>query len=150
EWFFRGNGLKNLADFDPTKRANYIEVLETLKRLRPFIPDDALAQDYTGHRQAFATGVAGFISIGDYYFGEIYPTAKKLMTKEQVVMTPFPSGPGGRGKQFSDLKMNCYYMMPHAKDKDKTPKLIAFPPSRKNLLRWSLGHPPLRQWTVDD
>jgi ABC-type glycerol-3-phosphate transport system substrate-binding protein len=98
EWFFRGNGLQNLADFDPAKRANYIEVLETLKRLRPFIPDDALAQDYTGHRQAFATGVAGFISIGDYYFGEIYPTAKKLMTREQVVIVPYPSGSRGPGK----------------------------------------------------
>jgi ABC-type glycerol-3-phosphate transport system substrate-binding protein len=150
EWFFRGNGLKNLADFDPAKRANYIEVLETLKRLRPFIPDDALAQDYTGHRQAFATGVAGFISIGDYYFGEIYPTAKKLMTKEQVVMIPFPSGTRGPGKQFSDFNMNCYYMMAHAKDKDRTAKLIDFLTTRENLLRWSLGHPPLKQWTVDE
>ena len=150
EWFFRGNGLQNLADFDPAKRANYIEVLETLKRLRPFIPDDALAQDYTGHRQAFATGVAGFISIGDYYFGEIYPTAKKLMTREQVVIIPYPSGSRGPGKPFSNFDMNCYYMMAHAKDKERTAKLIDFLTSPENLLRWSLAHPPLKQWTVDE
>ena len=59
DWMFRGNGLKNLADFDPGKKDAYIEVLETLVRLRPYIPDDALSQNYTGFRIAFATGVAG-------------------------------------------------------------------------------------------
>jgi ABC-type glycerol-3-phosphate transport system substrate-binding protein len=150
EWMFLGNGLKHQADFDPAKRAAYIEVLETLKRLRPFIPDDALAQDYTGHRQAFATGVAGFISIGDYYFGEIYPTAKKLMTRDQVVFLPYPSGRRGPGGPFSNFNLNCYYMMAHAKDKEKTAQLIDFLTSRESLLRWSLGHPPLKQWTVDE
>lgn len=149
EWLFRGNGLLHQADFDPAKRANYIEVLETLRRLRPYIPDDALSQDYTGHRRAFATGVAGFISIGDYYFGEIYPTAKDLMTPKHVVIIPYPSGSKGPGP-FSNFDMNCYYMMAHAKDKEKTAALVDFLTSRENLLRWSLGHPPLKQWTVDE
>jgi len=46
--------------------------------------------------------------------------------------------------------MNCYYMMAHAKDKETTAKLIDFLTSRENLLKWSLGHPPLKQWTVDE
>ncbi len=150
EWLFRGNGLKNLADFDPAKRDAYIEVLETLLRLRPYIPDNAFSQDYTGHRQAFATGVAGFISIGDYYFGEIYPSAKQLMKPEHVVMIPYPSGSKGPGQPFSSFDMNCYYMMKDAPDKEVTAKLIDFLTSRENLLRWSLGHPPLRDWTVDE
>jgi ABC-type glycerol-3-phosphate transport system substrate-binding protein len=149
DWMFRGNGLKHLADFDPAKKDAYIEVLETLKRLRPYIPEDALSQDYTGHRRAFATGVAGFISIGDYYFGEIYPSAKALMTAEHVTLMPYPSGSKGPGP-FSLFDMNCYYMMSHAKDKETTAKLIDFLTSRENLLRWSLGHPPLKQWTVDE
>ena len=41
-------------------------------------------------------------------------------------MIPFPSGTRGPGKQFSDFNMNCYYMMAHAKDKEKTAKLIDF------------------------
>ena len=150
EWLFRGNGLKNLTDFDPAKRDAYIEVLETLVRLRPFIPDNALSQDYTGHRRAFATGVAGFISIGDYYFGEIYPSAKQLMTPEHVVMIPYPSGSKGPGQPFSTFDMNCYYMMSHAPNKEVTAKLVDFLTSRENLLRWSLGHPPLKDWTVDE
>jgi ABC-type glycerol-3-phosphate transport system substrate-binding protein len=150
EWLFRGNGLNNLADFDPTKRDAYIEVLETLVRLRPFIPDNAFSQDYTGHRRAFATGVAGFISIGDYYFGEIYPSAKQLMTPEHVVMIPYPSGGKGPGQPFSTFDMNCYYMMAHAPNKEVTAKLVDFLTSRENLLRWSLGHPPLKDWTVDE
>jgi ABC-type glycerol-3-phosphate transport system substrate-binding protein len=150
EWLFRGNGLKNLADFDAAKRDAYIEVLETLLRLRPFIPDNAFSQDYTGHRRAFATGTAGFISIGDYYFGEIYPSAKQLMTPEHVVMIPYPSGSKGPGQPFSTFDMNSYYMMAHAQDKETTAKLIDFLTSRENLLRWSLGHPPLKDWTVDE
>jgi ABC-type glycerol-3-phosphate transport system substrate-binding protein len=149
DWMFRGNGLKNLADFDPSKKAAYIEVLDTLKRLRPYIPDDALSQDYTGHRRAFATGVAGFISIGDYYFGEIYPTAKSLMTPDHVTIIPYPAGSKGPGP-FSMFDLNCYYMMAHAKDKETTAKLVEFLTSRENLLRWSLGHPPLKDWTVDE
>ena len=149
DWMFRGNGLKHLADFDPAKKDAYIEVLETLKRFRPYIPDDALSQDYTGHRRAFATGVAGFISIGDYYFGEIYPTAKDLMVREHVTLLPYPSGSKGPGA-FSMFDMNCYYMMAHAKDKETTAKLIDFLTSRENLLKWSLGHPPLKEWTVDE
>jgi ABC-type glycerol-3-phosphate transport system substrate-binding protein len=46
--------------------------------------------------------------------------------------------------------MNCYYMMAHAKDKETTAKLIDFLTSRENLLKWSLGHPPLKEWTVDE
>ncbi len=65
-------------------------------------------------------------------------------------MIPYPSGSRGPGKAFSDFNMNCYYMMAHAKDKEKTAKLIDFLTSRENLLRWSLGHPPLKQWTVDE
>jgi ABC-type glycerol-3-phosphate transport system substrate-binding protein len=149
DWLFTGNGLLHLADFEPSKRDNYIEVLETLRRLRPYIPDDALSQDYTGHRQAFATGVAGFISIGDYYFGEIYPTAKDLMTPDHVAIIPYPSGSKGPGV-FSKFDMNCYYMMAHAANKDKTAQLIDFITQRENLLRWSLGHPPLKEWTVDE
>jgi ABC-type glycerol-3-phosphate transport system substrate-binding protein len=149
DWMFRGNGLRNCADFDPAKREAYIQVLDTLRRLRPYIPDDALSQDYTGHRRAFATGVAGFISIGDYYFGEIYPTAKDLMTPEHVSLIPYPSGPKGPGP-FSMFDMNCYYMMSHAKNKETTAKLIDFLTSRENLLKWSLGHPPLKEWTVDE
>ncbi len=149
DWMFRGNGLLHLADFDPGKRDAYIEVLETLKRLRPYIPDDSLSQDYTGHRRAFATGAAGFISIGDYYFGEIYPSAKDLMTPEHVTMIPYPSGSKGPGP-FSMFDLNSYYMMAHAKNLDATTKLVDFLTSRENLLRWSLGHPPLKEWTVDE
>ena len=149
DWFFTGNGLLHLADFDPAKRDNYIEVLETLRRLRPYISDNALSQDYTGHRQAFATGVAGFISIGDYYFGEIYPTAKDLMTPEHVSLIPYPSGSKGPGV-FSKFDMNCYYMMANAPNKEKTAELIDFITQPESLLRWSLGHPPLKEWTVDE
>lgn len=149
DWMFRGNGLKNLADFDPVKKDAYIEVLETLVRLRPYIPDDALSQNYTGFRIAFATGVAGFIPIGDYYFGEIYPTAKTLMTSQHVTIIPYPSGTKGPGP-FSMFDMNGYYMMAHAKNKEVTAKLVDFLTSRQNLLRWSLGHPPLKEWTVNE
>ena len=148
DWFFTGNGLLHLADFDPAKRDNYIEVLETLRRLRPYISDNAMSQDYTGHRVAFATGVAGFISIGDYYFGEIYPTAKDLMTPEHVTLIPYPSGSKGPGV-FSKFDMNCYYMMANAPNQEKTAELIDFITQPENLLRWSLGHPPLKEWTVD-
>lgn len=149
DWFFTGNGLMHLADFDLAKRDAYIEVLETLRRLRPYISDSALSQDYTGHRRAFATGVAGFISIGDYYFGEIYPTAKDLMTPEHVTILPYPSGSKGPGP-FSKFDMNCYYMMAHAPNLEMTAKLVEFLTRRENLLRWSLGHPPLKTWTVDE
>lgn len=149
DWLFTANGLLHLADFDPAKRDAYIEVLETLRRLRPYISDNALGQDYTGHRRAFATGVAGFISIGDYYFGEIYPTAKDLMTPEHVVLIPYPSGSKGPGP-FSKFDMNCYYMMANAPNKEITAQLIEFLTRRENLLRWSLGHPPLKEWTVDE
>lgn len=149
DWMFRGNGLDNLADFAPGKRDAYIEVLEFLKRLRPYIPDSALSQDYTGHRQAFATGAAGFIPIGDYYFGEIYPTAKELMTPEHVTIFAYPSGSKGPGP-FSTFDMNVYYMMAHGKNLETTAKLVDFMTSRENLLRWSLGHPPLKDWTVDE
>jgi ABC-type glycerol-3-phosphate transport system substrate-binding protein len=137
-----------LADFDPAKRDNYIEVLETLRRLRPYISDSALSQDYTGHRQAFATGAAGFISIGDYYFGEIYPTARDLMTPEHVTLIPYPSGSKGPGV-FSKFDMNCYYMMANAENQETTAELVDFITQPENLLRWSLGHPPLAEWTVD-
>ena len=149
EWMFRGNGLNNLADFDPAKRANYIEVLETLQRLRPFMPDDAFSQDYTGHRQAFATGVAGFISIGDYYFGEVYPTAKDLMVRDHVVIIPYPGGSKGPGP-FTSFDLNSYFLMKNGKNKEKTVQLVDFLTGRENLLRWSLGHPPVKGWTVDE
>ena len=148
DWLFTGNGLLHLADFDPAKRDNYIEVLETLRRLRPYISDSALSQDYTGHRQAFATGAAGFISIGDYYFGEIYPTARDLMTPEHVTLIPYPSGSKGPGV-FSKFDMNCYYMMANAENQETTAELVDFITQPENLLRWSLGHPPLAEWTVD-
>jgi ABC-type glycerol-3-phosphate transport system substrate-binding protein len=149
EWMFRGNGLNNLADFDPAKRANYIEVLETLLRLRPYISDDAFSQDYTGHRQAFATGVAGFISIGDYYFGEVYPTAKALMKRESVVIIPYPGGSKGPGP-FTSFDLNSYFLMKSGKNKEKTVQLVEFLTRRENVLRWSLGHPPVKGWTVDE
>ncbi len=148
DWLFRAHGLKNQADFDPGKKANYVEVLETLKRFRPFIPDDAFSQDYTGHRQAFATGAAGFISIADYYFGEIYPSAKKLMVRESVVIIPYPSGAKGPGP-FSMFDMNSYFLMKNARNKEQTVKLVDFLTRPENLLRWSLGHPPLKTWSVD-
>lgn len=149
DWFFSGNGLQHLADFDPSKRDNYIEVLETLRRLRPYIPENALSMDYVGHRQAFATGIAGFITIGDYYFGEIYPTAKDLMKSEHVAMLPFPGGSKGDGV-FCQFNMNCYYMMANAPNQEKTAELIDFITQPESLLRWSLGHPPLKEWTVDE
>jgi ABC-type glycerol-3-phosphate transport system substrate-binding protein len=148
EWIFLSNGLNHQADFDPAKREAYIQALEMILRLRPYIPDDAFVQDYTGHRQAFATGVAGFIPIGDYYYGEVYPIAKSLMTKDHVVIIPYPGGPKGRPVTF--FALNSYYMMAHAKDKEKTAQLVEFLTRRENLLRWSLGHPPLKQWTVDE
>jgi ABC-type glycerol-3-phosphate transport system substrate-binding protein len=148
-WLFLGNGLKNLADFTPEKRSAYIEVLEALLRLRPYISDDAFSQDYTGHRQAFATGVAGFIQIGDYYYGEVSSIAKELMTREHVVLIPCPSGSKGPGP-FTYFNLNSYYMMAHGKNKDKTAQLIEFITRRENLLRWSLGHPPVKGWTVDE
>jgi ABC-type glycerol-3-phosphate transport system substrate-binding protein len=148
EWLWVSNGLKNQADFDPAKRGAYIEALEMLLRLRPYISDDVFSQDYTGHRQAFATGVAGFIPIGDYYYGEVYPTAKSLMTKDNVVIIPYPGGPKGGPVTF--FALNSYYMMKHAKEKEKTAQLVDFLTRREHLLRWSLGHPPLKQWTVDE
>ena len=46
--------------------------------------------------------------------------------------------------------INGYYMMSDAKNKETTARLVDFLTGRENLLRWSLGHPPLKEWTVDE
>ncbi len=147
-WVFMSNGLLNVADVGPDKREAYIQALEFLQRALKFVSQDAFGQDYVGHRQAFATGVAGFIPIGSYYFGEIFDTAKSLMTKEHVTVIPFPGGPKGKGP-ISWSGVNCYYLMKHAPNKEAAVKLVDFLTLPENLMQWSLGLPPLKEWTVN-
>jgi ABC-type glycerol-3-phosphate transport system substrate-binding protein len=148
DWIFRSNGLLHLADVGPDKKVAYIQVLEFVSKLMKYVSPDAFGQDYVGHRRAFATGVAGFISIGSYYFGEIYDTAKSLMTKDHVTTIPYPGGPKGVGP-VTQSDLNCYYLMKNGPNKDAAVKLVDFLTLPENLMQWSLGLPPLKEWTVD-
>lgn len=148
DWVFRSNGLANLTDLGPDKKDAYIQVLEFLLQSMKYVSADAFSQDYVGHRQAFATGTAGFISIGSYYFGEIYDTAKEVMTKEHVVCIPYPSGPKGTGPILGS-ECNSYFLMKNSRNKQSAAKLVDFLTSPENLMVWSLGLPPLKEWTVD-
>ncbi len=149
DWVFGANGLDNLADFAPSKKDAYIESIDFLVHMMKHVPDNAFGQDYTGHRQAFTTQAAGFIEIGSYYFGEIYANAKDLMTPDKVVVIPLPGGPHGRGP-ITQFDLNSYYLMKNSKHKDQAGKLADFLSSPESLKKWSLGIPPLKDWSVDE
>jgi len=149
-WVFEGNGLDHVADFAPTKKAAYLEALNTLKTLWSMSPEDALTWNAQSAKQGFLQGQVAFFSTGSWYLTDLLANNPDLANPDRVTIIAYPNGPR-RPRPHLNWTATGLVMLKGGKNKKDAAKFVEVatsPPIASRRTPHDML--PLRGYTVDD
>lgn len=69
----------------------FIEVLELIKKLQPYMPTGTITMTLKEAFQSYAMGKAAMMITGSFFTGNVYPINPEVIAKTRAI--PFPKGP---------------------------------------------------------
>lgn len=144
-----GHGLINHVDFRPEKRADYIEMLKTLKALKPYMPPAQSGWSWMDKMRAWTTESLVAFQGGTFSRGEFYPMAPQLTTPEKMRVVPIPCG-GSQKKPVIAIYTVGYTMFKNSKKKEHAAKFIEFMTQPEVIGEWPFNLSPMPKVTIDD
>ena len=150
-FFWPNNGVQHIADLRPEVRDRYIELLQFLKNLQPYMPPAQVAWDYADTNTAYQNGVTVFYPGGSWVFAGLKPLVPELMTPGKTVVLPMPYGPGREGKGCVVPMGGVNWGIPAAsKHKQEAGELLRFLTAKEVLNDFPFNLAPKKGITVDD
>jgi ABC-type glycerol-3-phosphate transport system substrate-binding protein len=149
-WFFLANGLDHQADF--SNKEAWIDAVEWIGKLFPYVPEAALEWRYAESEQAFALGEIAFLRHGMWLNGaaDNYSTEFFLDDKSGVNVMPLPYGPYADAESpFWYSGANAWAVMSYSEHKQAAFDFITIATSAQGVL--SRGTiPSVTNWEYAD
>jgi len=124
--FLLNNGVESIVDFRPEKKTAYIEVLNLISDLFPYMSPAATTWEVGGEITSWMQDSTTIISHGTYWPGIIAPERPDL-GQDQIVLIPGVIGPQIEESEAVLLNWFCgYVMLSDSKHKPEAAKVLAY------------------------
>jgi len=122
-------GYSNNFSLDEVeKKQQFIEVLNLIKKLQPFMPPGFTTMDLKEAFQAYAMGKAAMMITGSFFTANVYPINPEVIVKTRAI--PFPKGPSAKD-YWVPVSNAGWAMFSKSKNKDLAWKILTFIVSRE-------------------
>jgi ABC-type glycerol-3-phosphate transport system substrate-binding protein len=148
-WWAVSNGLDNIADFKPERKENYIQLLQFLSDLFPYMPPAQSGWIHRDSMTAYANGITTMYATASYFFGEIKPIAPDVMSDKQTILIPMPYGPKLKRPRIAIYTVG-YVMFKDAEHKKEAAEFLKWWLSEEVLNEFPMNLAPLKGLAVDD
>jgi len=124
--FLLNNGLESIVDFRPEKKAAYIQVLNFMSDLFPYISPVAPTWEVGGEITSWMQDGTAILSHGTYWPGIIAPERPDL-GQDQIALIPGVIGPQIEESEAVLLNWFCgYIMLSDSKHKPEAAKVLRY------------------------
>lgn len=149
-WYFApGYGINAVDDFREEKRDAYIEMLEMIQSLAPYMPP---AQDAWTHRDtiiSYVNGTVGMAMQGSFFQGDLAPLAPELAHPDVSVILPNPAGADRTRPAIAAYTVG-YVMMNASQNKEAAAEFINFMTRSSALKEWPMNVAPRVDISIED
>jgi ABC-type glycerol-3-phosphate transport system substrate-binding protein len=149
-WFFLANGLDHQADF--SNKDAWINAVEWIEKLFPYVPEAALEWRYPESARAFALGEIAFLRHGMWLngSGEEYSMEFFASDKSKAVVMPLPYGPyADEESPFWYSGANAWAVMNYSEHKQAAFDFVAIATSAQGILHRGTI-PSVTNWEYQD
>lgn len=156
ESFVRNNGPLNMTQLlDRTKKQNFVETIEYLKKLSGYTMPGSLSMQFTDRERAFADERVAIIpGSGSWVFGNSWTIKPESLTEDKLGTLIGPVGPSHKGPAVAVSTAYGPFIFNNIPDahKEASWKFVQFQANRENSARFpAIMHVPARKDTsIDD
>lgn len=141
------NGMTDLTDF--SNKDAYIESLQAIKDLFPYSPPAQVTWKHADALTAYMNGVTTMVGQGSYFYGDIKRQAPEVMSDEQTVALPFPTGPR-LDKPVVPWYTVGWVMFKASQNKEAAAEVLHFLGSKEAVNEWPMNMAPREGITLED
>ncbi|QPM68160.1 ABC transporter substrate-binding protein [Atribacter laminatus] len=148
-WWAVSNGLGSISDFNPEKKKNYIELLQFVVDLSPYMAPAQIGWIHRDSMTSFAQGLVGMYATASYFYGEIHPISADVMSEEKTVFIPLPYGPSMKSHS-TPMYTVGYVMFKDAPHKKEAAEFLKYWVSDDVSKAFPMNLSPKKNVTIDD